>query len=79
MGRIAMLDRIEYKYEYRVAEYEYDEIRCEARKNPTARVRGGDFTQIKNDRSITSAPCFVRVSSRTRTQQRGTRTRFDLT
>ena len=24
MGRIAMLDRIEYEYEYRVAEYEYE-------------------------------------------------------
>ena len=25
MGRIAILDRIEYEYEYRDAEYEYDE------------------------------------------------------
>ena len=24
MGRIAMLDRIEYEYEYRDAEYEYE-------------------------------------------------------
>jgi hypothetical protein len=24
MGRIAMLDRIEYEYEYRLAEYEYE-------------------------------------------------------
>jgi len=24
MGRIAMLDRIEYEYEYRIAEYEYE-------------------------------------------------------
>jgi len=24
MGRIAILDRIEYEYEYRVAEYEYE-------------------------------------------------------
>ena len=78
---------IEYEYrpprrtEYRFAEYEYDEIRCNNRKNPTDRVRGGDFTEVKNYRSSTLVQCFVRVSSRTRTQHRGTRTRtrFDLT
>ena len=78
---------IEYEYRFteyrppRRTEYEYDEIRCNNRKNPTDRVRGGDFTEVKNYRSSTLVQCFVRVSSRTRTQHRGTRTRtrFDLT
>ena len=39
------------------------------------RVRGEDFTQVKNTRSSTSVQCFFRASSRTRTQHRGTRTR----
>ena len=73
----------EYEYEYRFAEYdhEYDEIRCEARKNSVDRVRGGDFTHVNDARSSTSVQCFVRTSSRTRTQHCGTRTRtrFDLT
>ena len=67
---------IEYEYrplrrtEYRFAEHEYDEIRCEARKNSVDRVRGGDFTHVNDARSSTSLQCFVRTSSRTR---------FDLT
>ncbi len=78
---------IEYEYrplrrtEYRFAEHEYEEIRCEARKNSVDRVRGGDSTHVNNARSSTLVQCFVRTSSRTRTQHRGTRTRtrFDLT
>jgi hypothetical protein len=42
------------------------------------RVRGGDLPQVKNSRSSTSVQCFVRASSPTRTQHRGTRTRNDL-
>ncbi len=67
---------IEYEYrplrrtEYRFAEHEYDEIRCEARKNSVDRVRGGDFTHVNDARSSTSLQCFVRTTSRTR---------FDLT
>jgi hypothetical protein len=36
MGQIAMLDRIEYEYEYRDAEYEYEKKheQCGARSKP---------------------------------------------
>jgi hypothetical protein len=70
-GIAAVQTANEYEYrftEYRFAEYEYDEIRCEPRKNPTDRARDRGFTQVKNYRSSTSVQCFVRVSSRTRTQ-----------
>ena len=39
MGRIAILDRIEYEYEYRDAEYEYEKKyeQCGAPKSPVGR------------------------------------------